>query len=476
MNLHYSDTEFVNFEAALRKCGNNGDVWRRRVALYLTLVPHREQPRRFRFGVSGAFMAVLREWMRAKRSTCVIPPAKYFFLVFGAISKEYDSLKPVARALSERGHPVTVLWVADGAAVLPEMLENWGGSRVVRMSPADLPADNRLFLFVVWFRALKITLRAALVLRHQGEILQALWKERARVVSRLAGEQLWVKFFCSRFKACDFHGVAFVADTSEPGEALALYARKRHWISHHFLHGFTNLVHTRTLADRVYCFSSVERDLFIESGWPAEKVFSDGHPRQENIIAEISKRRVIPPEKGGLRILFACQGVDGDFDEWHHRGSMETVFRSVNALKLDPKAFRIRLHPAGNRAFDLTVCQELSIHPDRISLHTVAEDLAWANVLITPWSTMAVEAAYAGCMLVWIAVGTFQFAARERLITAGYGEKVTTADELISLLQRCQDDAVRSQLIKAMVDKSRSLGILNPRAADAAADRMEAAQ
>jgi hypothetical protein len=473
-NLHYSDAEFVKFEQELKKVKTNHEVWNRRVGLYLSLVIPQEKRKCFHYGVSGIFAVMLRDWIRTRRPACTISSAEYLFLIYGTSSKEYDTLKPVARALSERGHSVVVVWYAGGMAVPPEMLEKWGNVRVMMMPHSSPLGESRLFPLGAWLRALKIALLSVRALRHQKDALRALWKQRARVVSYLFGEQVWMDFFSSRLKVCNYRGVVFVADTSEPGEALANYAAERRWVSHHFLHGFTNLVHTRTLADRVYCFSSAERDLFIASGWPAEKIFADGHPRQESLISGISKRRVLQPEKGGLRVLFANQGIQGDFDENHHRGSMEAMFKAVKTLKLGPEEFRIRLHPTEDHAFDLKVCKAHSIDSRCVSANPVSEDLAWANVLITPWSTMAVEAAYAGCVLIWIAVGTFQFDVRERLIAAGYGEKVTTAEELVSLLQRCRDDTVRGQLIKAMINKSQDLGILNPHAADAAAGRMEA--
>ena len=473
--LHYSDADFVRFEEALKRGGSREAVWRRRVGIYLSLIPPLEQRKRFRFGVSGILAEMLRDWARSKRRASPIPPADFFFLIFGALSKEYDSLKPVASALSERGHSVTVLWVVDGREAARERLENWGGARVVLMSRADLLGGARIFPVGAWCRALKVGLQALLALAREAEFRRALWKQRARVASRLVNEELWARFYASRLKTFRYRGVAFAADTSEPGAALAEHACKQGWASHHFLHGFANLVHTRTLAERVYCFSEPEREFFVDAGWPGDHVFADGHPRQQSIISEIEKRRTTVPNAGGLRVLFANQGVDGDYDEGHHAGTMEAVFTAISRLGLAPAGFRIRLHPSANRAFDLGMCGRHSIDPGCVSSRPVAEDLAWCNVLITPWSTMAVEAAYAGCALIWIAVGTFQFAVRERLIAAGYGEKAATAEGLVALLQRMADESVRARQIEALQQKSRELGIINQRAADAAAERMEAA-
>ncbi|MEI6070667.1 MAG: hypothetical protein WCS31_02660 [Verrucomicrobiae bacterium] len=474
--LHYSDAEFLDFEQVLkRSAGNDNAIWRRRVTLYLTLAAPANPRKRYRFGVTGSLVAMICDWLRARPTDCVIPANEYLVLIYGTSSKEYDSLKPVARNLLERGRLVTVMWVT-GEPIPPDLLKDWGNADVVIISGHSILAEKKLFPVGAWFHAIGIALRAAFALRQKKGAIIALWHQRASVITRLVSDLLWMDFFTVRLATCDFRGVAFVSDTSEPCEALANYAIRRQWVSHHFLHGFANLVHTRTLADQTYCFSSVEREMFVASGYPPANVFSDGHPRQARIMSEIAKKRAIQPGEGGLRILFANQGVEGDFDTTHHRETMDAVFNAIRILNLGSSEFRIRLHPKANRDFDLAVCDAHSISHHSISTNSLTEDLAWANVLIVPWSTMAVEAAYAGCFLIWLVVGTFRFPVREGLIAAGFGEKATTADELISLLNRCRNRTVRSELISAMMSKALDLGIVNPGAVDAAASRMEMAR
>jgi hypothetical protein len=181
-----------------------------------------------------------------------------------------------------------------------------------------------------------------------------------------------------------------------------------------------------------------------------------------------------PSTEGGLRVLFASQpGYAGDFSIQQYRDTMEAVLRAAKTLSLTADEFRVRLHPVESAAVYLEMANKY-VPELRCSLSTcsVAEDLAWANVLVTVFSTMSIEACYAECFLIWLVVGDFFTEVGEELLRYGYGHKATSSEQLAKELELCRDPAKRSHLILNLIKTGRTLGIINENAAAAAAKIM----
>ena len=106
------------------------------------------------------------------------------------------------------------------------------------------------------------------------------------------------------------------------------------------------------------------------------------------------------------------------------------------------------------------------------SRRPVSEDLAWANVVMTPFSTMAIEAAYADCLPIWLSFGPFRYEIRETLVANGYGCPATSTTQLYEALLACRDDNTRSCLIDQTMKVGHRLGVLNQNAAMDAAKCM----
>ena len=96
------------------------------------------------------------------------------------------------------------------------------------------------------------------------------------------------------------------------------------------------------------------------------------------------------------------------------------------------------------------------------SRRPISEDLAWANVVITTFSTMAIEAAYADCLLIWLSFGPFRYEIREMLVENGYGRMARTKEDLSEMLAACRIPEQRVQLTDLFLVKARQLGIVNP--------------
>ena len=153
---------------------------------------------------------------------------------------------------------------------------------------------------------------------------------------------------------------------------------------------------------------------------------------------------------------------------------MEAVLLSARTLNLTADELRVRLHPAENSSTYSELANKYvpQLSSSVLSTRSVAEDLAWANILITVFSTMSIEASYAGCFLVWLVVGNFFTEVGEELVRHGYGYKATSAKQLSEMLEICRDPTKRSQLILDFVAGARTLGVTNENAAANAAETM----
>jgi hypothetical protein len=284
----------------------------------------------------------------------------------------------------------------------------------------------------------------------------------------------WERLLTAALANHHFKGVAVVSETAPSAEALCRVAASRGWPVHHFLHGLPGFVNTRPAASDIHCFSQVERDYFIGYGHSPDRVHAIGHPRQSAIAGQIRTLREIPPNQGGLRVLFASQPSWSEYDDEDYRKNVQAVLETANKLQLTPGEIRVRLHPVEDRQTYLALADQYAPYLGRavISSRSVAEDLAWANVVITAFSTMAIEACYAGCFLIWLTVDEFRYEVRERFVAAGYGCQASSAAQFHEALLLCRDIQSRTKLIDEMMRVGRKLAVLNPNAATAAAKCM----
>lgn len=476
-NFHLNDETFLAFERALAVSRwSTPDLIALRVNIFLHLgydSPQREM-RRFQFGLLSYLPWLIRSWWsgRLRGFTKSGPKSDFLILVYGAVSKEVDSLAPVASELAKCGHSVTILWAADGD--LDE--RRFSGSTVLQICPTTVtnPSFRGLCGDLLYSASLMLRLRFGL--RRFPGFLFALRKRGVKLFDYLVHLRFWERFLASFLSQCNPKAVAFVADTSLCGEALARLCLQQGVPSHHFLHGFPGLEHTRSLATDIHCFSEADREYFQKHGWLRENVHALGHPRQKGIAASVARIRTLAPESGDIRVLFGSQlAIAGAFDEAHYRQTAITVLEAARRLGLTQNEYRVRLHPSDDPAAYLKLARG---YPDclgqgAISGLTVAEDLAWANIVVTASSTMAVEAAYAGCYLIWLLCGDFRIDVQKALVAANYGGKAHSADELTKILESFRNPATRSYFIENFMRVAKELKVLSLDGTEASAGIME---
>jgi hypothetical protein len=474
----FNDPNLIQFEQALSRWRNTDeDIWLLRDALFLHLAEGsgKETRLRFRLGFLSYLPKLFLSCLCARRSPDANPPPAAEFLVFvsGLLSKEYDTLKPIITELAKT-HTVLVLWISE-EAVPADVIESLLPAKLWHVRHSETIAESKTALLADCASVGRLLLRVAIACRHLRGIGRAFWQHGAPLFDYLICLRLWERFLTARLAGHPFRTVAFVSDINPPGKILAKLARRHGWRSHHFMHGFPGLENTQAIATDIYSFSQIDRDYFIEHGWPPSRVHAIGHPRQVSLTRQIRSRRTLAVGEGGVRVLFAgTHAVKGGFDDRQHHQTMQTVLEVASRLQLTPAEFRVRLHPVDDPAIYPKLAERFAPHlgKDAISNRPVAEDLAWANVVLTVSSTMAMEAAYADCLLIWLSFGPFRYEIRERLAEHGYGLMATSGEELRRILEACCDPANRAQLIDKFLSAGRAMKVLNQNAAMEAAKIM----
>ncbi len=325
-------------------------------------------------------------------------------------------------------------------------------------------------------RSLLILLKGCYHLKSLAEWSTAFSPKGTWLFEHLFYLQRWERYFSKVFSNQDFKGVAIVSESAVSTQAICHVALDHQWPTHHYLHGLPGLLHTRSLSDHLYCFSSVERNYFLENGWNSSRVHADGHPRQQRLTQKIKQLRTMEPEDGEIRILFASQpSIDGmGLYSDEYTAIHEAVVGAAKRLDLGEEKIRVRLHPieSDQRFLEIAGQHSLAEAPALLSRRSIEEDLAWANVVLTIASTVSIETAYSGCALIWLRFGKFQYKIREELCDAGYGLSVSTGDQLCDQLKRLQNPEYRSVQIAKFLHTARTLAVIAPEHLDYLPERV----
>lgn len=474
-----TDQCFLRIEETLSKHRHWAeDVWEHRVGLSKALAAsaHNPSQKKFRFGIPFYLAWLYWQIRKAapKSRPIEIPPANFLIHITGNVSIEVDTLIPVACALRDSGHSVVVLLGTVGKEA-DEIAKRMAGIPVLPIFTSDwfgewAPHFLRDAAECVWLMT-----KAFICLFPLEGSIEAFWNRGVWWLNNLlhfrAAERFWSKVLTSN--ALD--GVAVASESAFSAGALCRFAKEHSVGAHHFLHGLPGLEETRGISSDVYCYSTADRDFFTENGWRGQGAHALGHPRQSALIQLAQQARALRPDQGGLRLLFASQPPSpGGFDAEEHKKTILSVLEAASALNLAPSEFRVRLHPVESiEEFQKIAISNRLPCPELGSIRRpIAEDLAWANVVITVYSTMSMEAAYADCLLIWLSFGPFRDPVRAKLVERGYGLMANTKEQLMALLAECRNPEQRSQLTKSFLETAKQIGVVNYEAPKAIAEQM----
>lgn len=445
---------------------------------FLADTPYFTNTRRFSLGFLSYLPAlVLKRW-RARRLSpelAIRERFDYLFCILGDVSKEQDTLIPVISSLRERDQKVLILWFRSSPVPTETLAELNGATVFIPPGNAEIAGFLGDFLKDL-LHSLLILLKGCYHLRNLAGWHTAFSPKGTWLFEHLFYLHRWERYFSKLLSNQDFKGVAIVSESAVCTQAICHVAIDHQWPSHHYLHGLPGLLHTRSLSDHLYCFSSVERNYFLRNGWNPSRVHADGHPRQQRLIQKIKQLRTVEPEEGGIRILFASQpSIDGmGLYRDEYTAIHEAVIGAAKRLDLGEEDIRVRLHPIENdqRFLEIAGQHSLAGAPALLSRRSIEEDLAWANVVLTIASTVSIETAYSGCALIWLRFGKFHYEVREELCDAGYGLSVSTGDQLCDELKRLQNPEYRGDQIAKFLNTARTLSIITPEHQDYLPDQV----
>ena len=399
----------------------------------------------------------------------------YLFCILGDVSMEMDTLIPVISGLRDRDQKVLVIWLRSTPLPAETLAELKGATVFIPSEYSEISGSHAGFL-LDFIQSFLILLKGCYYLRSVFGWTTVFRQKGSWLFERIFYLQRWNRYFSNLLSLQEFKGVAVVSESAVSAQAVCHVAIDNQWPCHHYLHGLPGLMHTHSISDHIYCFSSVERNYFLRNGWNPSRVHADGHPRQQRLAQKIQKLRKLAPEDGGIRILFASQpSVDGiGFDNDEYTATHVAVLGATKRLGLGDENIRIRLHPIENtkRFLDIARQQTVADPHALLSKRMIEEDLAWANVVITVFSTISIETAYSGCALIWLRFGEFYCEVREELCDAGYGLSVSTEDELDNKLKQLQNPEYRCSRIAEFLETARALSVIAPKHRDYLPERV----
>ena len=440
--------------------------------------PYFRNTRRFNLG----FLSYLPSLILKRWGTRGKPPDQairerfdYMVCILGDVGKEQDTLIPVISNLCERGHQVLVVWLRATPVPFATLEELKGATVFIPSANGEIMGSPSGFIRD-FFHSFSILLKGCYHLRNLDGWMTIFSPRGTWLFEQLFYLHRWERYFAKLFSNQDFKGVAIVSETAVSTQAICHVAADRQWPSHHFLHGMPGLLHTRSLSNHIYCFSSIERNYFLRKGWDPARVHADGHPRENRFTKKIRQLRTMEPQDGGIRILFASQpSIDGmGFFSDEYTAIHEAVIKATKRLKLGPEDIRVRLHPIEDDKRFLQISEQHAVNNGAalLSKNSIEEDLAWANVVLTIASTVSIETAYSGCALIWLRFGSFHYEVREELCEAGYGSSVSSEDELCHELERLQNPNYRSIRIAEFQKTACTLSVTAPRHLDYLPERV----
>jgi len=471
-----NDMSFLQLEDELKKHrGWAEDVWERRVSFALCLgkSAHTPKERRFRWGI---FCYLAWMFFQVRKASAIhqavhIPDADFLIYIVGNVSVEVDTLVPIARALHDSGNSVVVVF-GSGDVLPMEIASQLHGIPVTLISPESFLGSLNGCFFAAAVQSIWTMAKAFVCLLPLAGCLEAFWNRGVWQLHNMLQFQASEHFWSGALLKSTFRGVAVASEFAPTAGALCKVAKRNSWRSHHFLHGLPGIHLTRGIASNIYCYSSVDRNMFLQNGWSETTAHALGHPRQCMLVPQIQKARNLGHYKSRLRLLFASQPPSpGEYATDEYQRTVAAMVRAGRELMLTAGHFRIRLHPVETKE-QFVGAHGSSVPEELFSRRSISEDLAWANVVVTAFSTVAIEAAYAGCFVIWLEMGKFRYEIRERLIAEGYGRKVTTADDLRVTLSACRDPVYLAERLQQQQRAARDQHILNPLAASDSAALM----
>ena len=177
-----------------------------------------------------------------------------------------------------------------------------------------------------------------------------------------------------------------------------------------------------------------------DAAWFRDRVAEDvailacGNPRMSQIHQDSKTRRRAFSSVLPLRILFLSNGVEDPYTAEHE--SQDLGILLLPEPQRRQTVLRVRPHPREDRELLARAISRAGLQVDSISGESLADDLEWADVCATPWSTSLLEAMVAGRACFWTNARNDRLCLTGDYIDAGLGTVITDSSAWTSIVSR----------------------------------------
>jgi len=405
--MHYSDEEFEAFSAGLEKKIPAGEIlWHLRDVLFNAMTyrsaSEKKVPSRNRFGIWGYGLWWLLKG-RPQRGADIplanLLQARQAFLFLEARDAHFMTLFPLLEKAD-----------TDGMALLADdaIRERLTGSSAVQSVAGQWVYGVRLRDFCSAARLMDKARR--LVGSDFGPEAQG------RLTEYLIQFFGWERFWRQALGP-DCETVCTTSESAPVARALFSVAKERGLRRVHWCHGFRHATWQVTLASELVCHT--EGDVRYFSGRvPSDcTVVCRPNPRVLETARAVGMPRMLN-ENELPNILFMSQGPESPYTPEMRIKDLQLLKRLVagrNAL------LRVRPHPRENPDLLRAALAEAGVGEYELSGGGLVDDLQWADIVGTSWSTGLLEAHACGRECVWINAQIELFPIVQELIDEGVG-------------------------------------------------------
>lgn len=202
----------------------------------------------------------------------------------------------------------------------------------------------------------------------------------------------------------------------------------------HVCHGLPWEYHADSNATDIIPFSR------SDAAWFRDRVAEDvalhvfGNPRMNQIHQDFQTRRHAFSSALPLRILLLSNGVEDPYTAEHELQDLRILL--LPDLLRKQTVLRVRPHPREDRELLACAIARAGLQVDSISNGLLADDLEWADVCATPWSTSLLEAMVAARACFWTNARNDRMCRTGDYIDAGLGTVVTDSSAWTSIVSR----------------------------------------
>ena len=188
----------------------------------------------------------------------------------------------------------------------------------------------------------------------------------------------------------------------------------------HVCHGLPWEYHANSNATDIIPFSTADAKWFRKRVATETTVHECGNPRMSQIHEDFTFRRQPFTSGFPIRVLYLSNGVEDCYTREHEAQDLSILKLSDQLSKYI--TLRVRPHPRENREQLQKALSKSGLTIDAVTDGSLVDDLEWADICATPWSTSLIEAYVCGRACVWTNARNDRMCGTGDYIDAGIGK------------------------------------------------------